>query len=158
MKSFYCRQAVLADIPLLRGIWYDRMVLIVQNTPMMHIHPHWSEQIEASLADMIMREDRVIFVIENQTEMIKGYISVGIENNLPGLAPGQIGFIDELCLDLHSEQAGLGKPLLTEAQNWLKAQGIALISVRIPAHQAVEQAFWRAIGAKKTHEWMWIRL
>jgi len=53
-------------------------------------------------------------------------------------------------VDLHTKQSqgGLGKQLFEVAVNWFEQNNIEKIKVAVSRHSAVEQAFWRGVGAK----------
>lgn len=80
------------------------------------------------------------FVGEADQGIIAGYILAHT------LADGT-GIIDELVLDAHTYHGGLGRRLWYALREWFTQQSVQCVRIRVPRYHAVEQAFWRALGA-----------
>lgn len=133
------RPATFDDTPSLTFLRQERAVLLQQSdmrlkAPMLAF--------EAALADEHCR-----LLVGEFDNRIVGYV-MGFEECSPlGALPIGIGYIAELTLDAHQYHSGLGR-LLTGA---LRKQmpGVQQFMVHVPRYHAVEQAFWRAMGAKE---------
>jgi hypothetical protein len=63
-----------------------------------------------------------------------------------------------LIIDLHTphQQQGMGGALVRAFQQKLQAAGITRLMARASMTLAVEEAFWRGIGAQRTHTVFWM--
>ena len=78
---------------------------------------------------------------------IIGYVTAWHTTSPYGRLPDDMGLIDELALDAHQYHAGLGRGLVERARHELNARQKRHIIACVPRYHAVEQAFWRALGA-----------
>jgi hypothetical protein len=86
-----------------------------------------------------------------------GYVMGWILSNPPGLLPEKIGVISDMTLDAHQYQGGLGRSLVKAAREWFAEQQIENVIVHVSHRHAVEQAFWRSLGALEWVDVMWLK-
>lgn len=157
MQTVTILPAQVADIPNMARLWYEKMVLQAQFDRRFVLLPdspaRWSVEVSRWLTDSRC----AVFVAERDGKLI-GYIIGRIQPGPPGMSPEIIGAITELTIDPHSQEGGLGRLLLQPLHEWFAARGISIIVVYVPHRQAVEQAFWRALGATDWLDNLWIRL
>ena len=82
-----------------------------------------------------------------QNNIVIGYI-VGNQRDA-------LWVIEEMALDAHAYHRGLGKGLFMALQTWFTEIAPTSIVIRAPRYYAVEQAFWRALGARDWTETTW---
>jgi len=146
------RQATINDLPGLADLWQERMVIIGQ------IDPRFAQNI-VDLETWIAQEKERIqannwqIIAAKKDDTVIGYIAGYIQTSLVGNGEetNQCGIIEEIVLDAHTYHSGLGRGLYTAIMTWFDAQDIQQILIKSPRYYAVEQAFWRALGAK---EWL----
>lgn len=167
------RPAISADITLLSEYWYDNMALLQQSNPRIRLLPDARHQWEGFAKSLVQSSDVIFLCAEvnpeidaralgamSNTQMPIGCIAARVLANQAGLAPPQIGLVELLILDLHSphQQHGTGGELLRSLQAQMAQRQITHLLVSVSAQAAVEQAFWRAMGAKKTDDIFWMTL
>ena len=151
------RAAIPADIPALAALWYEKMVIQSQMDRRFMLLPdaqsRWSEAARMWLTDT----HYAVLAAESDARVV-GYAVGRIEPAPPGLLPDQLGVIQEFALDAHSYQANTGRLLLASLKEWFAARQIAQIIVHASHRYAVEQAFWRGLGATEWMDTLWMKL
>lgn len=131
------RQATSDDLPGIRHLWREHVVILSQSDPrfkpLLEAESAWEER-------LIQRIEHV-YISEKDGKII-GYIA--------GDADDALATIDEIALDAHTYHSGLGRSLVNA---WRDVHPNLLIRVHVPRYHAVEQAFWRALGAKEVTTW-----
>lgn len=82
-----------------------------------------------------------------ETETVSGYITCWRQHSPYGDLPAGVGIIEELALDAHHYYPGLGRGLVAAARAWFEQHNLTYLAACVPRYHAVEQAFWRALGA-----------
>lgn len=150
------RRASAADAPALRAIWLEAAQAFVKADRHYRLAPDGADEWQMALETWLGRPEVAVFVAERGGRTL-GYIVAALAQNQPGLLPAHYGFVSDLAVDFHAKTGGVGRALLDAVKAWFRAGGITRIEARVPARNAVAQAFWRAIGAHKTYEQMWLR-
>ncbi len=157
MQAVTIRSAGPADIPEMARLWYEKTVLQQQFDRHFALLPggqsRWMTRMEQWLAD----SDCAIFVAERGDHLV-GYVVTWIQSAPPGLSPERFGVVTELTIDAHGQQGGAGRMLLQPVREWLAARGVSSLIAHVPRRQAVEQAFWRALGATEWLDALWLKL
>jgi RimJ/RimL family protein N-acetyltransferase len=151
------RPARAADLPLLSEYWYDRAALLQQMGAPLKLLPDARSHWEAAAATWLHADDTYFLtcVINNEA----GGALVGrIEANQPGLAPERYGRVLQLIIDLHTPQfqQGMGGALLRAFQARLRDNDITRLIAAASVALAVEEAFWRGMGAHRTQTIFWM--
>jgi hypothetical protein len=157
MHAVTIRPADSTDVPEMARLWYEKTVMQQEFDQRFALRSdgqgRWVAHIERVLAD----SGSAVFVAE-RSDGLAGYIIVSIQPGPPGLYPEYIGIIADLTMDAHSQQGGAGRLLLQSVRDWLAAHRVTYILAYIPRRQAVEQAFWRALGATEWLDVLWMKL
>ena len=153
------RPAQDEDSHLLSEYWYDNMALAQQNNPRIRLLPDARRWWEDAVRQLIHTNAAVFLVAEVEGEVL-GCIIGRITPNQPGLAPQLIGIIEWLILDLHTphKQQGTGRALLQATKDYFIERNITQLWVSVSVQDTVAQAFWLAVGAKKTDELYWMKI
>lgn len=85
------------------------------------------------LEDWLQNSDICVLVAENHDHII-GYIVGSVA-----------GIVYDIALDAHTYHAGLGRALWQSLRAWFAQHHLDPITIRVPRHFPVEQAFWRAL-------------
>lgn len=83
--------------------------------------------------------DDAVLVALPQDDSVAGYIC--------GLLLDGVGVVDDIALDAHTYHAGMGRALWEALRVWFDARDVNGIRARVARYSAVEQAFWRSLGA-----------
>jgi GNAT superfamily N-acetyltransferase len=150
------RRASAADAPALRAIWLEAAQAFVKADRHYRLAPGGADEWQMALETWLGRPEVAVFVAERGGKVL-GYIVAALAQNQPGLLPANYGFVSDLAVDFHAKTGGVGRALLDAVKGWFRSGGITRIEARVPARNAVAQAFWRAVGAHKTYEQMWLR-
>lgn len=154
----HIRQTLPEDIPLLSEFWYDQMAIWQQNNRFLRLLPDARSAWEVAAAEQLQLESSIFLAAEMENTLIGGIIGA-IVPNLPGIAPQQIGSIRDLIVDTHTEIGrGAGRALLDACLAAMREHGIQQIQVQIPAQAAVQQAFWRGVGASNGMDVFWMAI
>jgi ribosomal protein S18 acetylase RimI-like enzyme len=142
------RPAGVDDTPFLTFLRQEHTVLLQQSDQRL------ISLVPTDFASLLDDEAAVVLVAEsdNQPARPVGYI-VGWQGRCPlGMLPPAVGYIAELALDAHRYHGGAGRRLvLALKSDFARRTGIEVADLRIivpvPRYYAVEQAFWRSLGA-----------
>lgn len=157
MQAVTVRPAQSSDIPEMARLWYDKTVLQQQFDRRFTLPPDGQARWMAGAAYWLRDADCSIFVADHE-EVLIGYIVAWIQVGPPGMSPERIGVVTDLAIHAHGQHGGAGRLLLQPVREWLMAQGISHIIAHVPSRQAVEQAFWRALGATEWLDSLWMKL
>ncbi len=150
MQTLLVRAATPLDLPRLASLWYENTVLQQQADHRLRMAPDGETRWTVRAALWLDDPRAAVFVADHGSGVI-GYCAGRVEAGAAGLLPEQRGVILELAIDAHGYHAGVGRELIGALRRWFKAQGAEDMIVYVTRRHAVEQAFWRALGAK---EWI----
>ena len=143
------RSATQFDIPCLTALWEERLLVISQSDPrfseIQTKRVAWLSEITRKITE----EDSIVYVAGLATNHIVGYITGHMHQD-------GYGVIEEIALDSHAYHAGMGRALLDAMQQWIANQNALRTIVSVPRYHAVEQAFWRALGAVEWTDEDWL--
>lgn len=136
------------DLPHIERLRQERWVLLCQSDG------RFRQQQYGDLRAWLTTPECAVWVGETQPKGessasadIVGYLTAWHTISPYGRLPAEMGLIDELALDAHKYHAGLGRGLVERARHELNTRQKTHIIACVPRYHAVEQAFWRALGA-----------
>ncbi len=130
------RPATQDDQAQIAHLWQERLAILSQSDPRFLAHK-----------DDPLPDDARLFVAQTAGKIV-GCIACQMRDDY--------GIVLDVALDAHSYHSGLGRALLSTARDWFgQAQTLNGIVARVPRYHAVEQAFWRALGAQNWTEALW---
>ena len=147
---------MLADLPLLSQLWYEKAVLVQQQERHLKFDDQARMQWEHLAADWLDDEDTALLIVEAEG-LVCGYLVACIRPGLPGMQPHRLGFITEIALDAHRYHGGAARELVECAFRWFDSREIHQVAAFVMRSSVIDQAFWRAYGGGKWMEWLWIR-
>ncbi len=152
----HLRSATLHDLNPCAALWRERMLILSQADSrfgkLAMTHADW---LQTATENLLRVDDTLLMVAE--TDRIHGFIYGYIDAD-------KIGIIEDIALDAHKYHSGLGRGLWSAMKIWFEQHNVQKIVVRVPRYSAVEQAFWRALGAVETEwtsnkpEFLWMTL
>lgn len=151
------RQARQSDIAAAAQLWFERMSLL-RETDTSRVLAQDAIQAWANQAHLWIKSNEYAFFVGEIHGEIVGLLIVSMRENPSWLLPRQLGVIVEMAVDLHQAHPGLSGALLAQAKAWLKTHGVRLLEIQAPARYPVEEAFWRAQGARTRSSNMWLSL
>lgn len=135
------RSATEKDLAQLEALHRERVVLLRQSDPRCDFPVE-------NITTWIENTDCTLYVGDQDGQVV-GYIAGWVHHSPFGVLPPDTGLISELTLDAHKYHGGLGRTLFTTLCEWFSDQDIKQVVVVVPRYHAVEQAFWRALGANE---------
>ncbi|MDX1995693.1 MAG: GNAT family N-acetyltransferase [bacterium] len=139
------RPATADDLPLMADLWQERRVILSQIDPRFVLSANEREAWLSEAQNALTSPSARLYVAYEGSACI-GYIR--------GTKQEQAGIVEEMALDAHRYHGGLGRELVRHISAWMKEQGAENLTVSVPRRMAVEQAFWRSLGAQENaQEW-----
>lgn len=156
--TFSVRRALEADSARIAAIWREAADALTKADARFQLANDADEQFRAALAVWIGHPQCAVFVATRADGEVIGYIIGSVTDNAAGFLPRQLGIVKDLAVDFHAKSGRIGRELFKALETWFSAQGIPQIKAEIAYRHPVAQAFWRAIGATKTHDTFWMKL
>lgn len=144
------RAATETDLPVLAQFWQEKVVLQA-DTRYTGAADRWVTAARSWLLD-----SRCAILAAEEDGQCVGYV-VGWIQPMPGLPGDALGLITDLALDAHRYHAGVGRALVEALRDWFAERGISGVAAWSSRRSAVEQAFWRSLGALEWMECLWIK-
>ncbi len=154
MTKIAIRPATTDDLTILTQLWQEHIALISQTNPRYTpslTNQEWQQQMIDWLAN-----DQCQILIACDEENIVGYIVGWLQDVVPSLPFRSCGLITELVLDAHVYHGGAARLLVDGIKAWFVEHQIQHILTYVLAHNATQQAFWRALGATDFVNIMWM--
>ena len=136
----------LDDLPAMMALWRERMMIISQSTPHLRRHIQAETDHIAQLTTWLS-DERVKMVCAKQNNILIGYMVCLWRDNIP--------LISDMALDAHTYHRGLAKGLFSDLQTHFIGTTSQPIIIRVARYYAVEQAFWRGLGATEWTNQTW---
>lgn len=156
MQVLTIRVATLTDLPDLTRLWHEKMVLQQQFDRRFTLVPDaktiWMQAVSEWLFDSNCRIETA-----QHNDILVGYAIGWIRPAPLGVFPTHMGCVEEIVVDPHSHQGGVGRQLLDMLKEWFVERDIQNVVAYVPRLGAVEQAFWRAQGAVEWVDLMWVK-
>ncbi len=156
--NFSVRRAAPSDAARMAAIWLEAAEAFAKADPRVRLAEDAAALWQAALETWFTRADMALFVAVDETEMVLAYIIGECVPNAPAFLPPRYGVVRDLAVDYHAKSGRLGRELLAALRAWFAEQGITQLEVRVPYRHPVAQAFWRALGARKTADQMWLKV
>lgn len=106
--------------------------------------------LDADIADMratLARADAAVFVIDREgTGPLGGYIEVGARSIADGCRSSPVGYIEAWYVDSDLRRSGLGRALMTAAEDWARGRGYEEMASDALIDNTVSHLAHRRIG------------
>lgn len=146
MSDFLIQSPNADDLPTIHALWLERMTIMSQSVP--HLRRHIpSETDHLSQLGVWLKMPTAKIICGKQDNRVIGYLVATLHDTLC--------LIEEMALDAHAYHRGLAKALLNTIQTAFSQPVPMPIIVRVPRYYAVEQAFWRTLGARDWTDSAW---
>lgn len=106
-------------------------------------YPSTEAQIGARLARVLADPEHAIFVAEDTTARVVGWIHVFINKLIETDARAEIG---GLVADPTVRRQGIGRGLMLQAEAWTKGRGLSAVSLRTNIKRADAHKFYESLG------------
>ncbi|MCU0481421.1 MAG: GNAT family N-acetyltransferase [Anaerolineae bacterium] len=146
MSDFLIQSPNVDDLPTILALWSERMTIMSQSLP--HLRRHIPSQAD-HLAQL-----QTWLTLPN-VKMICGRRDNRVIGYLVAIFQDEVCVIEEMALDAHAYHRGLAKALVTTLQTIFLQPAPMPMMIRVPRYYAVEQAFWRAFGARDWTDPTW---
>lgn len=156
-QAFSIRPASADDRTALVQLWQDimheRATMDVRVRLAENASEHWSVQLQMWLG----ATDAQVLVADKQAKII-GFLVGTIQERPLYYYQQRLGLVEELAIDGHAHQGGVGTALLASITSWFKDQQVDLVESTVMHLHPMAQAFWRANGAAEVMTTFWYRL
>jgi GNAT superfamily N-acetyltransferase len=105
-------------------------------------YPATEREVSARLARVLAEPAQAVFVAEERGE-IRGWVHV---LEFLSLASEPAGLIAGLVVDARARRAGVGRGLVTAAEDWARARGLTSMRLRSRVARSGARAFYERIG------------
>lgn len=131
------------DLPAIIALWRERMMIISQSAPHLRRHMQAEADYLSALRHWLDTRTAVILCAKKNHVVLGYIITIHRDDKM---------VIMDMALDAHAYHRGLAKALFLAVQTSPMSQPII---IRVARYYAVEQAFWRGLGAQEwtNHTW-----
>lgn len=151
------RAAIPDDLPDLSRLWYEKMILQHQMDRRWRLDVDAQANWSVTVSDWLKDENYRV-LLGTHDNLPVGYVIGRFQTAPPGFAPKDIGAVIEMAVDSHVQSGGIGRMLFEAISDWFRQRGVQQMVAYVPHRQAVDQAFWRALGATEWVDIMWLSL
>jgi len=137
------RQATFDDFDVLSALREERTVLLGQSDTRLLTSMQQGEAWRHFINMALDSPDYQVFL---------AYVDAGVVGYLIGRLQGNVAIIIDVALHAHQYHGGVGRQLFREFRQSLMHTTIRRLMVQLPRFYAVEQAFWRSLGAQTIHD------
>lgn len=156
MLDLIIRPATEDDLPELARLWHEKTTLQQQFDRRLALAADSRAAWQARMAGWLREGGCGVFVAVNEGGLL-GYIIGWEQDTAPGLAPEKLGAVTDIALDAHRYQGGAGRALVAALRAWFAARGVEQMVAYAHHASAVEQAFWRSLGATEWIDTLWLK-
>ena len=139
------REAMPSDVPGLQALWIEFMDyhshLDPAYTRSEEAVTNWVTYVNSKFED----ESSAIFVAIDEGSLV-GYAGAVVREYPPVWTVRKFGFIEEIAVTGDFRRHGIGRQLLAVAEEWLLAQGVKKIEVKIDTANTASQGLFRSQG------------
>lgn len=140
------REAVAADLQDICVLGEDVNVLhheawphifAARGDPARHA-PHWLKNIQS---------DKATTYVAQASQRLVGFVTVGIvEDHHSLIQPDPYGRVGSLCVAADHRGQGIGRELMTRAENWVHQQGVGDVRLNVWAFNDAALRLYRELG------------
>lgn len=144
----HVRPAELKDIPQLVNLGKQLFDLHLEfDSAYYQIEDNFSEHFDEWIKNQIANPSSLLLIAENETDQsIAGFISGFMKSLYPWFKTKTVGHISYLIIDPKFRKLGVGKMLMTAAENWFKQKNITYIEVYVEEKNSIGQYVWFSYG------------
>ncbi len=116
-------------------------------------YPSTEEQISARLKRVTADTEHAVFVAEDSTGRVVGWVHVFINKLLESDARAEIG---GLVADPSVRRQGIGRALMERGEHWARTRGLLVIALRTNIKRTEAHRFYESLGylaAKTQHSY-----
>ena len=139
------REAMPSDVPGLQALWIEFMDyhshLDPAYTRSEEAVTNWVTYVNSKFED----ESSALFVAIDVGSLV-GYAGAVVREYPPVWTVRKFGFIEEIAVTGDFRRHGIGRQLLAVAEEWLLAQGVKKIEVKIDTANTASQGLFRSQG------------
>jgi GNAT superfamily N-acetyltransferase len=112
----------------------------------------------AGFSEMLLRPTSATFIAEDEGRVV-GFLSGGIEQNLPDRLPERHATVGYLFVDPRVRRQGVARRLFESMAAWAARQdGVVHMEMTVLAADAAAAGFWRSVGFTTFIERLWAPL
>ena len=134
-----------AEVELLKPLWLEFMQYHAQFGPQYSFDPQEWPAVRARFQHVTYEENHLLLGAFWQKELV-GYLFGFVFLNYPGYLPRSIGFINDLFVIPEQRRKGIGKALVTAAEEWFSEREVGFFQLSIAFPNREAKLFWEKCG------------
>ena len=141
------REAVQSDLQTVVELWKEYMDFHADRDPLLRRSATCHQLIVEEFHERVS-DDKSLLLVAETNGVLVGTCLARIAKRPPVFEKLEYGFISDLAVTQSHRRSGIGERLLQQAKEWLAANGIDRIELRVVVSNEVASAFWRKMGFK----------
>jgi hypothetical protein len=146
LSTMEIQSATRDNLPELNDLWKERRLILSQSDPRVSLNQSEYDVWLVTTKERVVDPGSAVFVAKEEGDLI-GYIVGHIPPMPPSKQARRYGIVEEIILDVHTQHSGLARRLYSALSSWFSRANVDHVLIRTPSCYAVEQAFWRGLGA-----------
>jgi len=144
-RAVAIRRAGPDDLEALTALWIESALHHARFQPLFALRP----DAEAAVRRMLgvqLADARVAFYVHESPDGMDGFCSARIDSAPPIHEETRRAEITDVSVRAAARRRGIGRALVAAALDWVRAQGVARVEVRVVCGNPEGQRFWRDLG------------
>jgi ribosomal protein S18 acetylase RimI-like enzyme len=138
------RRATARDVREILPVWGELAGFHAHLDPVFTPSAHWPREYGAYLRTLMARDDALAVIAKDGPEII-GY-AIGRITSLPSFFEHRFrGYIHDVYVREAHRRRGVGRRLVEEILEWLRARGVTMVELTVAANNDAT-AFWERLG------------
>lgn len=151
------RDAVQSDLQSVVELWTEYMDFHADRDPVLRLSETGQQFIVEEFHER-MSDDKSRLLVAETNGVLVGTCLATIEKRPSFFEKVEYGFISDLAVTQSHRRSGIGERLFQKAKEWLEANGIDRIELRVVVSNEVADAFWRKMGFKPYMETLFLEI
>jgi ribosomal protein S18 acetylase RimI-like enzyme len=120
--------------------------------------PLGEEAWEKFISEHAWTDDAWCVLVGVDDGRVVGHCLGVLRESYPVYVPSRHGVVLDIVVDAAARRGGVGSALFAEMKAWFRQNGADHVELSVAHHNAVSQAFWRAMGCTDYMDTMWFAL